>query len=107
MKYEININLYGQEPCLTSAKSTLRLLWNEFRLTNREVEIISHGNNGCFLFFIDVFNVLQKLKVSNLGINYINEDKFIELINNLPIKNKQRRNYDSTYTSINNETSSS
>lgn len=107
MKYlEYKPNLFPNNHNLSeffySCKQAMNLLKDTYNLTDQEIELVSFGNNGCYLFFISNENTLFKIKLSSGGINCVDKKMFLDLIDSLPIKNKQRRNYDTTYTSINN-----
>lgn len=63
-------------------------IFRKYNITENEVQILSFGNGGCFLLYINTNNNLCKLKISHIGVTRIPENKLENIIKTTPIRNK-------------------
>jgi hypothetical protein len=76
---------------MRSTKHCMNILL-EFGITELDAKIVSSGNNGCYIFYIDEGNCLQKDLLEYSGLSYMSENEFRTRIRKLPIRNKKEPN---------------
>jgi len=55
-------------------------------ITENDANIVSFGDQGCYLFYIDSDNNIKKEKLSLIGITYLDEADLLEKISLIDIR---------------------